>query len=128
MPTFLIILHAIVCICLLGLILLQTGKGAQAGATFGNGASSSFGSTSPASFFVKLTAFVGVLYFITSMSLGIFKGESSATKLLENVSENAQLAGLNKSDDAAEAEFTSALDAQRDNDLPEINILPKHSD
>lgn len=94
MPTFLMILHSLVCICLIGLILLQSGKGAQAGATFGNGANGSFGGVTPATFFVKLTAFVAFLYFVTCMSLGIFKGESDSTRFLKHVEESSAVAGL----------------------------------
>ncbi len=64
------VLHAILCVTIVGLVLLQRGKGADAGAGFGAGASGTvFGARGSATFFSKLTAVLATLFFMTSLSL-----------------------------------------------------------
>ncbi len=74
-----IFVHVLIAIAITALILIQHGKGADAGAGFGAGASSTvFGAGGPGSFLVKLTAFVAVLFFVTSFSLAFFAKERSS--------------------------------------------------
>ena len=66
-------LHGILCFAIVALVLLQRGKGADAGAGFGAGASGTvFGARGSATFFSKLTAVLATLFFMTSMSLAWF--------------------------------------------------------
>jgi preprotein translocase subunit SecG len=66
-------LHGILCFAIVALVLLQRGKGADAGAGFGAGASGTvFGARGSATFFSKLTAVLATLFFVTSMSLAWF--------------------------------------------------------
>lgn len=70
MMQFILILHVIGSILLIGLVLLQQGKGADMGASFGGGASQTFfGSRGSGSFLSRITAYVVTLFFITSLSL-----------------------------------------------------------
>ncbi len=67
------ILHGVLCVTIVGLVLLQRGKGADAGAGFGAGASGTvFGARGSATFFSKLTGVLATLFFMTSMSLAWF--------------------------------------------------------
>lgn len=71
MYSVILFIHLLICIALIGLILLQRGKGSDVGASFGAGASSTvFGAAGSASFLVKAAAVFGVLFFITSLTLG----------------------------------------------------------
>ena len=71
MEAIILLIHVVIAIALIGLVLLQQGKGAQMGAAFGSGASNTlFGSRGPASFLMKLTAVLIALFFITSIVLG----------------------------------------------------------
>ena len=64
------VLHGILCLAIIGLVLLQRGKGADAGAGFGAGASGTvFGARGSATFFSKLTAVLATLFFMTSITL-----------------------------------------------------------
>jgi len=64
------IVHIVVCVLLILIVLLQTGKGADIGAAFGGGSSQTlFGSAGPAGFFTKITTGVAVIFMITSISL-----------------------------------------------------------
>lgn len=71
MYQLLIIFHVLIAICLLALILIQHGKGADAGAAFGSGASNTmFGARGSIPFLVKLTALLAAVFFCTCLILG----------------------------------------------------------
>ncbi len=66
----LLVIHVLISVALIGLILIQQGKGAEAGAAFGSGASGTvFGARGAASFLTRTTAILATLFFITSLSL-----------------------------------------------------------
>jgi preprotein translocase subunit SecG len=72
----LIIIHVIVCIALIMIVLLQTGKGADIGAVFGGGSSSTlFGSTGASTFLSKATTVAAVVFMLTSLSLAYIAGQ-----------------------------------------------------
>lgn len=76
MQTILIVFHLFLAIGLVGLILIQHGKGADMGAAFGSGASGTvFGSKGSASFLTRLTAGLATLFFITSMVMAYFAAQ-----------------------------------------------------
>ncbi|WP_346796412.1 preprotein translocase subunit SecG [Halomonas sp. Bachu 37] len=65
--------HVVIAIALVVLILLQQGKGAEAGAAFGGGASQTvFGSRGSGSFLARFTAILAAAFFVTSMALAYF--------------------------------------------------------
>ena len=73
MQTIILTIHIILSIALIVLILVQHGKGADAGAAFGSGASSTvFGARGSATFLTKLTTVIALIFFITSLSLAYF--------------------------------------------------------
>jgi preprotein translocase subunit SecG len=73
MQTLIVVIHVIVAIAIVGLVLLQQGKGADAGASFGAGASQTvFGSSGSGSFLVRATTIAATVFFATSLSLAIF--------------------------------------------------------
>ncbi|MGB5234305.1 MAG: preprotein translocase subunit SecG, partial [Candidatus Macondimonas sp.] len=68
-----LIVHILLAIALIVLALLQHGKGADAGAAFGSGASNTmFGARGSANFLSRSTAVVATLFFVTSLTLGYF--------------------------------------------------------
>jgi len=69
--TLVVILHVFVCFLMIGAILLQSGKGAEIGATFGGSSQTVFGSRGPANFLSKLTVIVAAVFMLTSFSLAI---------------------------------------------------------
>ena len=86
MQTLIIIIHVIAAISIVGLVLLQQGKGADAGASFGAGASQTvFGSSGSGNFLVRATTISAVIFFVTSLTLAIFAknqaGRGSSTGL-----------------------------------------------
>ncbi len=78
METLVWIVHLLVAATLIGLVLLQHGKGADMGAGFGSGASGSlFGATGSANFLSRATAVLATVFFITSMGLTFFSLQKS---------------------------------------------------
>lgn len=70
MFTLVIVIHILVSIVLVASVLLQAGKGASIGATFGGASSQTlFGSAGPTTFFGKLTAVCAALFMLTSLYL-----------------------------------------------------------
>lgn len=68
-----IIIHVLLGLGIIGLVLMQQGKGADAGAAFGTGASGSvFGAQGAASFLSRTTAILATLFFTTSLGLAVF--------------------------------------------------------
>src|SRR5476651_2230865 len=73
MQELILLIHVFACVTLIGLVLMQHGKGADVGAVLGSGASQTvFGSRGSASFIVRLTVIVAAMFFVTSLTLGYF--------------------------------------------------------
>ena len=74
----LLVVHVLVAVSVIGLILLQQGKGADAGAAFGSGASGTvFGSQGSGTFLSRTTAILAALFFATSLGLAYLANESA---------------------------------------------------
>jgi len=70
MQTILVVVHLFLALGLIGLVLMQHGKGADAGAAFGSGASGTvFGASGAANFLSRATALLATLFFVTSLAL-----------------------------------------------------------
>jgi len=77
MITVLTVVHVVLTLALIGLVLIQKGKGADIGAAFGGGASNTvFGSQGSASFLTRATAVVATLFFVISLSLAYLASQS----------------------------------------------------
>ena len=78
MEQLLLIAHLLIALAIIGLILLQQGKGAEMGASFGAGASQTlFGSAGGGNVLTRSTAFLAALFFATSFGLAIVAKEKS---------------------------------------------------
>ncbi len=85
MYSFVLFLHIVICLVLLALILIQRTKAGDIGSSFGAGASTSmFGASGATSFLVKLTTLFGVLFFATSLTLGILSMHYAKQHSVEN--------------------------------------------
>lgn len=79
-------LHITVAIAMIGLILIQHGKGADAGASFGGGgAGTVFGATGSATFLTRLTAVLAGIFFITSLFLAAHARKQAQDQLYLDV-------------------------------------------
>ncbi len=94
MYIFLIVIHVMVCFLMVGAILLQSGKGAEIGASFGGSSQTVFGSRGPANFLSKFTVVVAAVFMVTALSLAILAKERtfSSTVIDLNKKETPQSA------------------------------------
>ncbi len=92
MTTLLLIIHIVVCFALIAVVLLQGGKGADIGATFGAGSSQTvFGARGGQSFMSRLTTGAAVIFMLTSLFLAYYYAKPGADSIMpETVRRNAQ--------------------------------------
>lgn len=85
MFTFLVIIHVLVCLFLIAIVLLQTGKGADIGAVFGGSSQTLFGSVGPGTFLSKITAVAAVLFMLTSLGLVYLMGSRQTKSIMKDI-------------------------------------------
>ena len=95
MESAIIIVHVVMAIAIIGLVLIQQGKGADAGASFGGGASQTvFGASGSGNFLTKTTSILAVVFFVTSFALAVIaknKAESVGSVGLPTVTTPADV-------------------------------------
>jgi len=87
MNTIVTIVHVIACLFLIGVVLLQQGKGADMGAVFGGSSSTIFGSGGAGNFLTRLTTAMAIIFMLTSLTLTY----SSARRISSTVFDSAPL-------------------------------------
>ncbi len=89
MHTVFLLLHVVIAVAMIALVLLQQGKGADAGAAFGSGASSTmFGSQGSGSFLSRATGMLAAGFFATSLVLAYFSTQVSVpTSIVDQIQE-----------------------------------------
>jgi len=81
MEVLILVVHIIAALSIIGLVLLQHGKGADMGAAFGSGSAGSvFGSSGSANFLSRTTAIMAAIFFISSISLTVFTSKKTDHK------------------------------------------------
>lgn len=115
METIVVVVHVIVAIGIVGLVLLQQGKGADAGASFGAGASQTvFGASGTGNFLVRATTVGATIFFITSLSLAVF-------------AKNQSTLGGAANSPLANEELLQELGAPVVSDVPQLDVAPAPS-
>ena len=111
MDILLHVVHVLAALALIALVLLQQGKGADAGASFGSGASQTvFGASGTGNFLTRATTIAATIFFITSLSLAIFARENAGM---------SSTAGLPVVNEALLEEATSSQ-----SDVPQLDAAP----
>lgn len=83
MTIALTILHVVVSLFLIAVVLLQSGKGAEMGASFGSsGSQSVFGAGGGTSFLSKLTTSAAIVFMLTSLTLAYISGQPSSSSMM----------------------------------------------
>ncbi|MDP2379573.1 MAG: preprotein translocase subunit SecG [Pseudohongiella sp.] len=114
METLIVVVHVIAAIAIIALVLLQQGKGADAGAAFGSGASQTvFGSSGSGNFLTRSTTIAAVIFFVTSLTLAIYAKQYS---LGGNLDGGAPLVS------------PEVLRELEQSDIPQLNTAPAASD
>ena len=85
MVTAIVILHVLVSILIIAMVLLQTGKGAAIGSTFGGGSSQAlFGSSGPTSLLTKITAACAIIFMVPSIYLTILSKQAGTSSIMSD--------------------------------------------
>lgn len=126
METIVIVLHVLVALVIIGLILIQQGKGADAGASFGAGASQTvFGSSGSGNVLTRSTSILAFLFFATSFGLAIYAKERAGSVNQLDVPVVAPVEGgdMPAADTALDgAEDIPSMDAEPSvDDIPELD-------
>ena len=95
MVTVITIIHVIVCLALIFIVLLQTGRGAGIGAAFGGSSQTFFGSSGATPFLAKLTAAAAILFMVTSLGL-TFLGTRGGSSVMQGATPVEQPAPAEK--------------------------------
>lgn len=85
MITLLTVVHVSVCLFLIVIVLLQHGKGADVGATFGGSGQSLFGSEGPLPLLNKITTSVAIVFMLTSVVLAYFSSSKSTGSVMSEL-------------------------------------------
>jgi len=121
MESLIIFVHVIAAIAITGLVLIQQGKGADMGASFGSGASQTlFGSSGSGNALTKSTSIMAVVFFITSLGLAIIARQQASLSvddsgLIENLDEIAAAPATQSAAEDLPFVVEEALD-----DVPEL--------
>lgn len=90
MTIALTILHILVSIFMIAVVLLQSGKGAEMGASFGSGGSQSvFGAGGGTTFLSKMTTGAAVIFMLTSLTLAYISGQPSSSSIMSGKGKSA---------------------------------------
>lgn len=85
MTNLVVALHVTVCILLILIVLLQSGKGAEMGVSLGGGAGQTlFGAGGPATILTKITTGVAIIFMLTSLTLAYLSGNQSESSVMKN--------------------------------------------
>ena len=90
-------IHVFVAVALIGLVLIQHGKGAEAGAAFGGGSGASstvFGAKGSGSFLTRATAILAASFFISSLSLAVLSKKDAPTELTDQLQSSAPVSDV----------------------------------
>jgi len=87
MTTFISVLHVLICLFIIGVVLLQSGKGAEMGASFGGGGSQSvFGASGGGNFLTRLTTAAAIIFMLTSLTLAYTSGHNQGSSIMSGKS------------------------------------------
>lgn len=118
METIILVVHVLAAVALIGLIMIQQGKGAEAGASFGAGASQTlFGSSGSGNFLTRTSAILATVFFLTSFALAVIARDKADSMVRDDL-------GL------PVAEEVQALEAaaEAEEELAPLDALPELPD
>lgn len=85
MTTLVVAIHITMCILLILIVLLQSGKGAEMGVSIGGGSGQTlFGAGGPATILTKITTAVAIVFMLTSLTLAYISGNQSNSSVMKD--------------------------------------------
>ena len=117
-----IVIHVLLGLGIIGLILMQQGKGADAGAAFGTGSAGSvFGAQGAASFLSRATAILATLFFITSLGLAMINGHKGvAFDLMSSPETQQDTSGLPEVSGEKSVDTAPAMPEIKSEEMPAV--------
>ena len=85
MTLLLTIIHIVVCLFLIVIVLLQHGKGADIGATFGGSSQAIFGTEGPLPLLNKITTFSAIVFMVTSLTLAFLSSHKASDSVMSDI-------------------------------------------
>lgn len=134
MISILLVIHVLLSLAIIGLIMLQRGKGADAGAALGGGSSGSvFGARGAANFLSRTTAVLAAAFFSTSLGLAYFSAQMGTESSVDNGSVLQQSAEKSATEmpvpsDVPAAEMPAPVDSVPAGDVPAADEAAPVSD
>jgi len=127
MTILLTILHVIVCFFLIAVVLLQSGKGAEMGASFGSsGSQSVFGAGGGTTFLSKMTTGAAVIFMLTSLTLAYISGQPSSSSIMSGKSQPAAAGKAPiQAQPAAKVPVPAAPSQNSPATVPSVPVQPK---
>ena len=133
LQTMVLIAHTVIALLIIVLVLMQRGKGADAGAAFGSGASGTvFGARGASNFFSRTTAILAAVFFVSSLSLAYIS--SQRTDAPDSLIESGIINDITEPNDTTVDETTIAPELPNttsiplDDELPELQISEDNKD
>ena len=121
----LVIVYLIVAVMLIGFVLIQQGKGAGMGASFGSGGSNTvFGSTGSGNFLTRTTAILATLFFVISLILG---NQTAEKEKSVDEWQNLDVPAVEQNVDSDVPVTEQTMSATTDSDVP-VTSVPKVDD
>ncbi|SNB45579.1 preprotein translocase subunit SecG [Geobacter sp. DSM 9736] len=126
MTVLLVILHIVVCIALIAVVLLQSGKGAEMGASFGaSGSQSVFGAGGGNTFMSRVTTGAAIIFMLTSLTLAYLSGQSGSSSIMRGV-KPAEKAAPSQSTPPATPQAAPKAEQQPTPQAPAAPTAPKN--
>jgi len=127
LQNIILVLHVVIAVSLVALVLLQQGKGADAGAAFGAGASGTvFGSKGSSSFLTRTTGILAAMFFATSLTLFVLATDSKTVSSVVDQEQAKQT--IEKTEGASAISTPSDVPVSdvpvSDADVPKVNSKP----
>ena len=133
LQTMVLIAHTVIALLIIVLVLMQRGKGADAGAAFGSGASGTvFGARGSSNFFSRTTAILAAAFFVSSLSLAYIS--SQRTDAPDSLIESGIINDITEPNDTTVDETTIVPELPNttlmplDDELPELQISEDNKD
>lgn len=123
MEPIIVVVHILLSLAIVGLILIQQGKGADAGASFGGGASQTlFGSKGSGSFLTRSTAVLVAAFFVSSLTLAVF-ARQQANSISEKGIPSLDVIEQSMLDNSVESveNYAPSTGAQEETDIPVVD-------
>ncbi|MEM6999106.1 MAG: preprotein translocase subunit SecG [Pseudomonadota bacterium] len=118
--TLLFVLQVLIAVALIGFILIQQGKGADAGAAFGGGSSGTvFGSQGSGGFMVKVTSVLATIFLANSLFLGYLASQSVQTAP-ESLMDRVTVEEVAEEQLSVEEDMPAMSEEFGDGDLPSL--------